>query len=48
MHADEIRFLFAYDRSVTRRLLSVLDGLDPDVDLIDNAEREAAGSGTDA
>jgi uncharacterized damage-inducible protein DinB len=28
MQADEIRFLFAYDRWATRRLLGVLDGLD--------------------
>jgi uncharacterized damage-inducible protein DinB len=31
MQADEIRFLFAYDRWATRRLLNVLDGLDADV-----------------
>jgi uncharacterized damage-inducible protein DinB len=31
MQADEIRFLFAYDRWATRRVLSVLDGLDPAV-----------------
>jgi uncharacterized damage-inducible protein DinB len=31
MQADEIRFLFAYDRWATRRLLAVLDGLDPAV-----------------
>ena len=29
MQADEIRFLYAYDRWATRRLLAVLDGLDP-------------------
>jgi uncharacterized damage-inducible protein DinB len=28
MHADEIRWLFAYDRWATRRVLNVLDGLD--------------------
>ena len=28
MQADEIRFLFAYDRWATRRVLGVLDGLD--------------------
>src|SRR5687767_5242393 len=31
MQADEIRFMFAYDRWATRRVLSVLDGLDPTV-----------------
>jgi uncharacterized damage-inducible protein DinB len=31
MHADEVRFLFAYDRWATRQVLSVLDGLDPAV-----------------
>ena len=31
MRADEIRFLFAYDRWATRRVLSVLDDLDPAV-----------------
>jgi len=29
MQADEIRVLFAYDRWATRRVLAVLDGLDP-------------------
>lgn len=29
MQADEIRFIFAYDRWATRRVLDVLDGLDP-------------------
>jgi uncharacterized damage-inducible protein DinB len=28
MHADEVRFLFAFDRWATRRVLAVLDGLD--------------------
>ena len=31
MQADEVRFLFAYDRWATRRVLGVLDGLDPAV-----------------
>ena len=31
MQADEIRFLFAYDRWATRRVLTVLGGLDPAV-----------------
>jgi uncharacterized damage-inducible protein DinB len=31
MQADEIRFLFAYDRWATRRVLAVLHGLDPTV-----------------
>jgi len=31
MQADEIRFLFAYDRWATRRVLASLDGLDPAV-----------------
>jgi uncharacterized damage-inducible protein DinB len=31
MHVDEIRFLFAYDRWATGRVLTVLDGLDPAV-----------------
>ena len=29
MKADEVRFLFTYDRWATRRVLAVLDGLDP-------------------
>ena len=31
MKADDIRFLFAYDRWATRRVLAVLDGLDPEI-----------------
>ena len=31
MEADETRFLFAYDRWATLRVLAVLDGLDPGV-----------------
>jgi uncharacterized damage-inducible protein DinB len=31
MRAEEVRFLFAYDRWATRRVLSALDGLDPAV-----------------
>jgi uncharacterized damage-inducible protein DinB len=31
MHADEIRYLYAYDRWATRRVLGVLGGLDPTV-----------------
>ena len=31
MHADEIRFLFAYDRWATLRVLDLLDGVDPAV-----------------
>ncbi len=31
MTADQIRFLFAYDRWATRRVLAALDGLDPAV-----------------
>jgi uncharacterized damage-inducible protein DinB len=30
MQADQIRWLYAYDRWATRRLLGVLDGLDPE------------------
>lgn len=29
MQADEVRFLYAYDRWATQRVLAVLDGLDP-------------------
>jgi uncharacterized damage-inducible protein DinB len=29
--ADQVRFLFAYDRWATRRVLAALDGLDPTV-----------------
>jgi uncharacterized damage-inducible protein DinB len=29
MEVDEVRWLFAYDRWATRRVLAVLDGLDP-------------------
>lgn len=29
MQADEIRFLYAYDRWATRHVLAVLDGVDP-------------------
>lgn len=29
MHVDEVRFLYAYDRWATRKVLAVLDGLDP-------------------
>jgi uncharacterized damage-inducible protein DinB len=29
MQVDEVRWLFAYDRWATRRVLAVLDGLDP-------------------
>ncbi len=31
MKADDIRFLFAYDRWATRRILAALDGLDTEV-----------------
>ena len=31
MHADEVRWLFAYDRWATRRVLAVLDELDPEL-----------------
>ena len=31
MQPDEVRFLFGYDRWATRRVLAVLDGLDPAV-----------------
>ena len=31
MQADEIRFLFAYDRWATREVLAALDGLDQSV-----------------
>ena len=31
MQADEVRWLFGYDRWATRRVLAVLDGLDPAV-----------------
>lgn len=31
MQAEEIRFLFAYDRWATRRILDALDGLDPEL-----------------
>ena len=31
MRADEIRFLFGYDRWATQRVLNALDGLDPAV-----------------
>jgi uncharacterized damage-inducible protein DinB len=30
MQADEVRFLFAYDRWATRRVLDALSGIDPD------------------
>jgi len=29
MQADDVRWLFAYDRWATRRVLNVLDGLNP-------------------
>lgn len=31
MQADEVRFLYAYDRWATQRVLAVLDGIDRDV-----------------
>jgi uncharacterized damage-inducible protein DinB len=31
MQTDEVRFLFDYDRWATKRVLAVLDGLDPEV-----------------
>lgn len=31
MQVDEVRFLFAYDRWATRRVLAALDGLEPSV-----------------
>lgn len=31
MKADEIRFLYAYDRWATRRILDALDGIDPEL-----------------
>lgn len=31
MKADEVRFLFSYDRWATSRLFAVMDGLDPEV-----------------
>ena len=37
MHADDVRFLYAYDRWATERVLSVLDGLEPTVWMRANA-----------
>jgi uncharacterized damage-inducible protein DinB len=31
MHADEVRFLYAYDRWATRRVLDAVNGIDDDV-----------------
>lgn len=52
MQADEIRFLFAYDRWATRQLLGVLDGLDPALwartDVVGERVWEASSSTTSA